>query len=345
MHAPTIIMNNKIHWLTVLAVMLSFGLALSACSPTSASTLDVNETATGLLQPLEPTATATSTSMPTATLIETPSSTPTVTLSPSPFPTPAPTPIFGSARVGNDFLFGNQPEGCELPCWQGLVVGESDAQDVQKMFETAFGFSGISNLPPGRAFDDADEPDLLLLPQQWSFGDSGDTFAVVAWVQKASLVLEAVHFYGQGSRFEPYVNPQRILRELETPSHILVSLGITELADWANLELLIIYNEGITVYYGVRVIRVIGWDGSNPSAELCLGNIPKHPLTDVFLTKPFEGDDIGTLLSPLQYMGIDIDKIYTEAYQPFEEVFGMSLEEVTKLAQEKNNACIYAPAP
>lgn len=345
MHAPATTRAKRACWLTILALIASPGLALSACRNMDGSTPNTQEKVT-VVASSEPTTTVAPTSTPIAILTETPSATPTATPTVGPSPTSIPTPAFGSSRVGNDFLFGNQPEGCELPCWQGLVVGESDTHDVQQAFETAFGFSGMSDLPMEKAFTDSQgKPDLLVLPQQWFFGDSGDTFFVGARVQKDSLMLQMIQFYGQGSQFEPYVNPQWILRNLGTPSHLLVSLGITEAANWANLELLISYSRGITVYYGLRVVPVVGLDSSNPSAELCLSNMTKYPLIDVFLTRPFEGDDTNTLLSPLSYKGIDLDKVRVENYRPLEEVFGISLEEVTKLAQERDNACIYAPAP
>ena len=65
-----------------------------------------------------------------------PTPAPTPTPAPAPSPTPAPTPVFGAGKVGNDFLFGNQPKGCELPCWQGLIIGQSDAGDIQATLDT-----------------------------------------------------------------------------------------------------------------------------------------------------------------------------------------------------------------
>lgn len=348
MHALATMTANKERQLTLLVLILSSSLVLSACGSTSSSTPNTQEIATAASQPPETTAMAVSTLTQTPTLTETPSATPTVTSTLGPSPTPAPTPIFGSVRVGNDFLFGNQPEGCRLPCWQGLVTGKSDVHDIQKAFEAAFGFSGMSDLPPESVFEDSGMPGLLVLPQQWTLqyrGEAGvDTFFVAAWVQRDTRILEAIRLNGEGSQFESYISLQRVMRELGTPSHILVSLGPTEAGVWANLELMIIYDEGIAIYYGVRILGVLEQAGGDEVAELCLGNMPEYPITNVFLTKSIEGNDIETLLSPLRYMGIDSKKIQSR-FSTFQEAFGLSLEEVTKLAQERDNACVYAPAP
>lgn len=351
MDAPaTTVFNNKARWFAVVTVMLSSGLALSACNSIGTSTLDVHETATKLPQPQpsELMATAMPTLTPNPTLTETPASptlTPTLTPTSGASPTPAPTPVFGAGRVGVDFLFGNQPEGCELPCWQGLVVGKSDAGDIQTMFDTAFGFNGSKIFQFEHLEGDPDLPGFVATSYSWTFRETlnwRDGFLVVAWIHEDTRILEAIDLDSEGNEFKPYSSPQQILRGLGVPSRMRVSIQQSEDPRWGLLNLVTMYGDiGVTVHHA-GAISITPDSQGNDVAKFCLGGLlDPHYIVDVYLTAPFPST--ASELSPVQeyYIG-------SGAYSNdnlFQDVFGMSLEEVTKLAQEKDNACIYAPVP
>lgn len=316
-------------------------LALLACTPMGAPVSETPEIVTTVTQEAEPSATMMPSLTPTPTPTKRPSITPTSTRTPGPSPTPAPTPRFGAGKVGNDFLFGNQPDGCKLPCWQGLVIGESDAEDVQRMFEEAFDFGGKNAPQPRDAFVDAGISGLLRLSHQWTL--DADFFFVSTLIQRNPHVLEAILLYGVGDRFEPYTSPQRILRSMGVPSHMLFRTQVLEVAGWYGSELLISYDEGVTIYYSLIQSRVTD-QPDGVTLELCLGNLLGTYSADVYITPPIERDDIKTIFSPLKYAGLHTEKI-SPYFKPLEDVFGMSLEDVTKLAQDKDNACIYAKLP
>lgn len=277
--------------------ILIAGLVLSACTPMGTPVIDTPEVVTATPQEPEPTVTTMPSLTPMPTRTKRPSATPSVTLTPGPSPTPAPTPRFGAGKVGSDFLFGNQPEGCELPCWQGLVIGKSDAEDAQRMFEEAFGFGGTNAARPEDLFVNVGVPGLLRLTHQWHF-DSGFSF-VSTLLQENTHVLEAVLLYGDADRFEPYTSPQNILRNMGVPSHILFRTQPAEVGGWYGSELLFSYEEGVTIRYPPFLSREIS-QASGITLELCLGNLSESYGTRIYITPPLVGNDMDTLFSPMR---------------------------------------------
>lgn len=271
----------------------------------------------------------------------TPLSTPTLTNTAGPSPTTAPTPAFGSARVGDDFLFSNQPEGCEFPCWQGLVIGQSTIDDVQSMFHIAFGFEDdVTFLEDPRS-------KFVYSRTEWEFapdkqGDDG--FSFLAVLNSRNHILEGIEIRAESPRFEVNVAPQYILRKLGEPSHMLVSIERGTVRDWGIAMLVMFYyDRGITVeYLGVPLsIRVVD-SGMPDVAKMCLGASPPDRKYDdiiVYFTGPIASDL--TNLSPIQesWFGSPI-RTHTPSYKTFEEVFNLSLEEVTTLAQQQENLCL-----
>jgi hypothetical protein len=243
--------------------------------------------------------------------------------------------------VGNDFLFGNQPEGCELPCWQELVVGQSNINDVQSMFNTAFG------LDDGLTFHKDPESEFVYARHEWEFAPDkhrNEGFSFVVVLNPSNHILEGIELWAKSPRFEVYAAPQYILRKLGTPSHMLVSIERSTLRDWGIALLVMIYdNKGISIeYLGVPLsIRVA--DGGMPDvAKMCLGASPPNRMYDdiiVYFTEPIASDL--TNLSPIQesWLGQSI-KTHTPSYKTFEEVFSLSPEEVTTLAQRQENLCL-----
>jgi hypothetical protein len=132
----------------VMGALIGLGMltALAGCAPaqdTPTATPSPIQTThqANTVAALEATATSTAaTTMPTLTPI--PGSTPTATVTSGPSSThtpPVPTPDFLQLPFANNVLFAPaaDPE-CQLPCWQGLRVGESNRDDIQAMFELDF---------------------------------------------------------------------------------------------------------------------------------------------------------------------------------------------------------------
>ncbi len=272
-----------------LLIVVGSVLMLSGCGNTDAAA----PTATAIMRPTKPAATTTPTASPSPTLTQTPSSTPTITPTAGPSPTPAPTPVFGSARVGNDFLFGNQPEGCELPCWQGLVVGQSDTANIQAMFDTAFGFDG-SKVFESRIWesDTNAPPGLVNTYHLWTLREAeywNDEFLVELWIREDRRILEAIRIDAEGNEFEPYSSPQQILRGLGVPS--IMKVYIQQSAEdprWGTLDLSMMYGDtGITVDYADLISITPDLQG-NDTTIFCLDRMQgPHYTVDVYITEPF----------------------------------------------------------
>lgn len=155
-----------------------------------------------------PTAVLSNTPPPTATSTDTP--VPTITPSPTLSPTTTEiltTPDFEALPIAENFLFapGSDPD-CQLPCWQGLRVGESDREDVQRMFREVFGFNGEMDYPL-EAYPYEDNPYLLLImdytPEDYPeliatghswFWENGTIFDIYLWLHQETDLLAGIYF-------------------------------------------------------------------------------------------------------------------------------------------------------
>lgn len=104
-----------------LCAVIVCGFLLAACVPAGQPTIPESLTATP-----QATETATPTCTPTATTTHPPSPTPEPTLPPT---TGIPAPALPGS-MGTSFLLGGNSPDCQLPCWNGLVIGESDTEDI-----------------------------------------------------------------------------------------------------------------------------------------------------------------------------------------------------------------------
>jgi hypothetical protein len=136
------------------------------------------------------------------------------------------------------------------------------------------------------------------------------------------------------------MSAQSIIQELGQPSYMLTAKSATENGNTGIVDLLLIYNYGLAFYTSlhVPVTRTTG----QPVVELCLGgkqwNGSFNAATrEAYIIEPLtSGLDH---LSPLQQYLIGIN---IEGLRPFEEVFGVNLEEVTQLTLQIGDACFYA---
>lgn len=119
---------------------------LVRCTPTTSSTLSKTATATltndqselpiqAAQEEVARSSPATNTPQPVATPalpVLTSSSTPSPTIS---LPTPVPTPILTSEQKADNFTrLMTENGGCELPCWWGIVPGESKIETIADEF-------------------------------------------------------------------------------------------------------------------------------------------------------------------------------------------------------------------
>jgi hypothetical protein len=260
------------------------------------------------------------------------------TVIPTPAPTTTavlPTPILPD-WILRDFLFENQPVDCELPCWQGLTPGQSSVSETQSVLNKVFGFGGErSSMSNGHG---------------WLLGeDPAEAFNISIQVEDTINILQGIEFrwfFQSLSKIDTNMSPQRVIAELGSPSHILMSVTSLEVSDQARLRLLMIYQRGIVFNYDV-IVRITFHENkpSNPIMEFCLGSSRwargNSPVTEgeVDLMPPLS-DDLDDL-SPVQTLFIQ-NKIDVYGVMPVQDILDLSVDEFADTALQGGDACIIA---
>ncbi len=314
-------------------LVISTLLILTACAaPVTATSIPSATTAPTAAIPSNtppPTVTPTNTATPTIT----------ATLTPivGPSPTPSLTPTLAS-WIEEEFLFGGPAsEKCELPCWQGLTPGVSTAEEVDQVFTQIFGY--------GRDYDSVESVaatyaagDLPLMHwagQSWLYETDtspletgSDIFSATAFLDRETYLLGAIQFRWSGLLL--HYTPAMLIREFGQPSHFFVGVirpgrGIPP---WYTSFILVYDELGITFSSDIHF----------SSGEICLDGFfwtGQYDKTDryLILTPPITEE----MLTQEQVYLLDITS--PAFYSPFEDKFGVSLEEVTQQIQSGGIPC------
>jgi hypothetical protein len=133
--------------------------------------------------------------------------------------------------------------------------------------------------------------------------------------------------------FDVDMSLQRILQELGRPFDILTtSVGLSESGDSGQLEVLMLYEQGI-IFYHIYLVP-IGLDDNqsgSASAEVCLGSDPIS--SSIFLLEPFQ-DNLSNL-SPVQD-GLIGDIIESGGLAPIQDKLDVSVDDILNLANQEN---------
>jgi hypothetical protein len=272
------------------------------------------------------------------------------TVVPAPTDTPSPTRFFPptptlSPALLEALFFGGKSEDCQLPCWEGLSIGESTPEDVQSVFDRIFGVNGY-------LYDTSDWannlPEYTEMAEFWRF-EPEDTsssyvgkFYVLAWVDSESQLLEGLQFnfsviFTPGSEEpQPDANFQRILRELKTPSTWLVELRPGGQGEGFHIQFYsyIKYASGINFYHFGELPATVSStaDGIEQyTAELCLSD---HFARSINISRPIT--ESGANPTPLQEFlnqPVDMEVI------PIEDALGINLKAIYQRATEEDNPC------
>jgi hypothetical protein len=189
---------------------------------------------------------------PHTTTLVVPTATVTATHSPTEqFSTRMPPATPGlDVTLVNDILFkGTSPE-CKLPCWEGLEIGTSGPEDIQRVMDTEFGFNGsvdfINDSPLSRGL-------YVDLPGFESTGNSWviDNYTGVMTLKFVSSnnTLRGISFLVQSPEsYRPYTINE-IIRNLGVP-HFMVGTIEEGLNGDILIELRFAYQDGLIFYYG-----------------------------------------------------------------------------------------------
>lgn len=296
-----------------------------------------------------PTVTITSSLTATATATNTPLSAPTATVlrSRDDLP-PGPTPSLPEDFDFREFLFADNP--CQLPCWQGLVIGESTADDVQQVFDDTLGFDGaIDFFEPGAFLHRGGSlmvlghiPEgLYLIGYSWTLPHDEGIFTVAAVLDRDDILvgLEFDTWNLRASR-NPSLAP--FMADLGVPDYWTLDwdpqgfvLGdANKDSDYMPWELL--YKKGVYVQMLVRGPVMPLDPPDNLEFILTLCEQAESLSTKVFLTSPYS--DIQEFAPNQMVPTGDLTRFMDD--QIVEDTFGMSKDAVMAHFMASDDACL-----
>lgn len=271
-----------------------------------------------------------------------PTNIPTSTVSPP--SSSSPTPNYSTSLMVDDFIFTQVVPGCELPCWNGIRIGESGSEDLDIMFEKVFGFVPLN----GDVFEPSPFIGLRATQYYWLFDPPNpirDIFFLLV-VQDNDQVVRGIRLTWSYAPMNNIVSVQRIIQELGEPNQVWVSSHILEGATSQALDLLIIYQSGIA--FSIRRFVPIVWDNNleKGTLELCLGGQKwgesEYIEGQAFITQPVPSEraDMSSLQEEL--FGSDLDAF---SPVPIETFFDITPEQLTDFVLRETEPCIYAVVP
>jgi hypothetical protein len=253
--------------------------------------------------------------------------------------TPLPTPNLLAAPLAQDLLFAGD-EGCTLPCWYGLRVGESSVEEIEQALRYAFGFSDDYVFRQDVIYSNGDEYHYLTVT--WLADPTAPEVKrvyVSAQFDPASDTLQRIWIDADYPALMHQVSPQRLLRELGAPAEVWIYLAQTEIVQIGVLDGWFINPDaGVSIRFKSRIqIRTTGsgntfrsigqWclNGAQWQDELLfwmyINPIPESEKRDDFLKAWRNG-------------------LGNEYYVPLEDVFGITPQQLYEQASQVNNACI-----
>jgi hypothetical protein len=347
-------MRKKLIWLFILLGIMT-GCVKASLEPTE-YVQSTNQLTT--VQPEEAIGTDIQTATIASSLTPTPTKTHIVTSTPFFLPTPTieltptdilPTPSFNDSLVADSFIFTPSIDpDCKLPCWQGLQIGVSNQEDIQRVLDEVFGFNGTLDFFSNNPFEGDDLrgygiqiiPELYVTGYKWRWLPN-ESLEIFLWVDENSSTLQAIRFswVSAGSFNEP--SPEIILKNLGKPDYIMVSDPMVKRAggrtDKVSTRLMIVYEEGIAFRIPVFQVRIKSEEGVNGLeyyGEFCFEDDEASYHGEASIMEPLSGNLDN--LTPLQdmFIGRWIEHSAWELV-PFEDIYDATLEEATELALQE----------
>lgn len=309
---------------TVVALICITGCAQNAVTVPTSTSITPTFLTTVVAGPTRP--------LSTATFEPTKPSTPTFT--PLPSPTLAPFLI-------SDLVFQRNPQDCILPCWQSLRVGSSSADDVYTMLERVFSLNEPTYLPAG----DYDPPQgYQVMGNTWDLSHPPlrylNSFAILALINQSTNRLEGLNlaFQTYDPEFDPHISPRRAMTELGIPSFWLVQTEVGGQDSSLEVMSIMIYQSGVIFFqrYSLTLNPEGNDQPANKVAQFCLGN---NVFSEALLGigEPFVNGYKN--LSPAQTWTY-VYKLDDPRYRPIQDVFNVSLGEISKRISHETNPCL-----
>jgi hypothetical protein len=248
------------------------------------------------------------------------------------------TPDFLQLPLANDILFApsSHPD-CKLPCWQGLQVGVSGRDDIQKVFDTAFEFKGAVDLfgaqPTLPDYLTVVSPGFRTTGFQWHYGNNKEAgFGIEFVVDDKTQILQGIYFNNSPMGRYRVHTPTDVINHLGKPDYIHMAITIStggEPSKEVFVELLMLYKAGLAFYYRDFPKPL----PTNPDSfePFCLNNSDIH--ADYYLVSPF--DLSMSNATPLQKEWF-LDDVTKGEYVPIEKLLGYDAAHFSEIALSQN---------
>lgn len=268
-----------------------------------------------------PTHEATQTLAPTVTSTSAPTRTPrpTRTL----IPTLTNTPALPADYIGTLLFQGIQYPNCELPCWRGLVIGESTLQDVQAMLERDFQLS----LPPQPSTIEH----LHLIEYAWTTRTDG-SFGIGFWIETKTQTLNTINFWWSRGH-EGDMTPRRVIQELGAPDQWWFEFEDALQMDWYDSAM--VYSSGLIFMHSPTIYTVSTDQGE--LAQFCLDD--NWVVGSAFITASSEITLTEHPSLPIK-LSQDIQTVRITHGSTIEDRTGNTIEEMVALALNSSQPCI-----
>ncbi len=313
-------------------------LALTTLLILTACTAATVEPVTSTIVPSDtPPPTASPTIPPTPTGVPTSTSTPTLT----PLPPTLEPAIWD---IEHDYL-DSEPTfpGCELPCWQGLKLGESTQDNVQMTLTslTASAESIFSAYYRGQSentflhlsYEFYFQDDLDLQTYDWESWN--DSFEVGAVVDRQDT-LQALFFHLSNDDNElpySYHTVQHILNRFGEPAGMYF-FAIEAVQVGFIGRLLIVYESGMSFFLIFKMFEEYDENAPEHNIELCLDDVPTSEKILFFNQHNEEMNSIGEAIITEYILSSKL--VDVEEYN----VFGLTISEISILARTEEKVCL-----
>lgn len=251
----------------------------------------------------------------------TPSPTP-ITSEPAPSQTPLPT-LNATQRVETFRELLETNVGCRLPCWWGIIPGQSTWDEIQDQL-SHLGWQDVARpLDSGATMHDTHVSGGFDIKVEdfYHTGQSGEIFNTISFIERTSMI-ERIHIESLGYLNPPVFNalwrgymPREILRTYGEPDRVWLYTSPILIGDRHGYDLWLIYDQlGFILKY-VGLLQISG-----ESFRICISNSGEQITTlKLHLQSPEDA-------TPLELMG---------NLTGFEDRGILSIEAATKLTKKE----------
>jgi hypothetical protein len=289
----------------------------------------------------------------TASLTPTPSLTPTSTATITPtrsFELPTSQPP--SDRTTFDlfqFIFDEGVvQGCHLPCWRGLIVGDSSYRDVAYVFDATFGPEGQNNI----GLSSLQQKNKVAIPQTigylWGLEDwNNGEFRVTSIMDSDSQKLEVLSFQwytGDTSELHFEISLQHVVRMLGQPREMLAHVESVGLPAFGILHVLLVYDQGMAFEFAstIPVTTILNPDLATISeliGSYCFANTQTSDEMWWLSGRAYLVESTALAGESSEPAGIRA-LVYRYPFKPVEDIFGRTAEQIVQQIDTMDGLCL-----